>query len=124
MRLLSAGKRMSERARISSRRGQNSVEYLLMVTVVVGVVLVSGVAMKQFMPSLFGSISQMITGASSSMSGGGTDAGAGAVASSPGYMSPGAVGGDEASTVAAGNDGGTAANHTDGGSKTRKILPH
>jgi hypothetical protein len=35
------------------RRGQNTVEYLLMVSVVVGVVLVSGVAMKKYMPQLF-----------------------------------------------------------------------
>lgn len=39
-----------------SRRGQNTVEYLLMLTVVVGVVLVSGVALKRFMPSLFNKV--------------------------------------------------------------------
>jgi Flp pilus assembly pilin Flp len=53
------------RKRLSSRRGQNTVEYLLMLTVVVGVVLVSGAMLKKFMPSLFNNIQQMITGAAS-----------------------------------------------------------
>lgn len=39
-----------------SRKGQNTVEYLLMLTVVVGVVLVSGVALKRFMPNLFNNV--------------------------------------------------------------------
>lgn len=51
------------RARCSSRRGQNTVEYLLMLTVVVGVVLVAGVALKKFMPGFFNSIAQKISGA-------------------------------------------------------------
>ena len=51
--------------RLSSRRGQNTVEYLLMLTVVVGVVLVSGAMLKKFMPSLFNNIQTMITGAAS-----------------------------------------------------------
>lgn len=51
------------RSRLSNRRGQNTVEYLLMLTVVVGVVLVAGVALKKFMPCLFNNIQQMITGA-------------------------------------------------------------
>ena len=49
--------------RTASRRGQNTVEYLLMLTVVVGVVLVAGVALKKFMPTLFNNIQQMIMGA-------------------------------------------------------------
>ena len=57
--------------RVESRRGQNTVEYLLMLTVVVGVVLVAGMALKKFMPSLFGSISTMISGAASSLGAGG-----------------------------------------------------
>ena len=57
--------------RLSSRRGQNTVEYLLMLTVVVGVVLVAGVALKKFMPSLFQQIQQMISGAAGQMGSGG-----------------------------------------------------
>ncbi len=48
---------------IKDRRGQNTVEYLLMLTVVVGVVLVAGVAMKKFMPGMFAQIQQLIMGA-------------------------------------------------------------
>lgn len=59
------------RRRLSSRRGQNTVEYLLMLTVVVGVVLVAGVALKKFMPTLFNSIQQMIMGAAGQMGSGG-----------------------------------------------------
>lgn len=43
-----------------SRRGQNTVEYLLMLTVVVGVVLVSGGMLKKFMPNVIGQITQTI----------------------------------------------------------------
>ena len=50
-----------------NRKGQNTVEYLLMLTVVVGVVLVAGVALKRFMPGLFASIQQMISGAATSL---------------------------------------------------------
>ena len=59
------GKWTGVRGRLSGRRGQNTVEYLLMLTVVVGVVLVSGAMLKKFMPSLFNNIQQMITGAAS-----------------------------------------------------------
>ncbi|MBI4056687.1 MAG: hypothetical protein HY399_03970 [Elusimicrobia bacterium] len=38
-----------------------------MLTVVVGVVLVAGMALKKFMPGLFGQIQGMITGAASSL---------------------------------------------------------
>ena len=54
---------MEIRKRLSSRRGQNTVEYLLMMTVIVGVVLVAGVALKKFMPTLFTQIEGMITNA-------------------------------------------------------------
>ncbi len=67
MKLSRLGKWMGLRARLSSRRGQNTVEYLLMLTVVVGVVLVSGAMLKKFMPTLFNNIQQMITGAAGSM---------------------------------------------------------
>ena len=60
MKLSRTGKRLG-------RRGQNTVEYLLMLTVVVGVVLVSGAMLKKFMPTLFNNIQQMITGAAGSM---------------------------------------------------------
>ncbi len=50
-----------------SRKGQNTVEYLLMLTVVVGVVLVAGVALKRFMPGLFSQIQSMISGAAGSL---------------------------------------------------------
>ena len=56
---------------MKSRKGQNTVEYLLMLTVVVGVVLAAGFALKKFMPQLFQSIQGMISGAASSMGGGG-----------------------------------------------------
>lgn len=41
-----------------------------MVTVIVGAVLIVGVAIKRFLPNLFDQISQMITGAASSLGGG------------------------------------------------------
>ena len=59
------------RPRAVGRRGQNTVEYLLMLTVVVGVVLVSGAMLKKFMPTLFNNIQQMITGAAGQMGSGG-----------------------------------------------------
>lgn len=57
-----------------SRKGQNTVEYLLMLAVVVGVVLIAGVALKKYMPTLFSSIQGMINGAASTLgaSGGNT----------------------------------------------------
>ena len=48
---------------LKSEKGQNTVEYLLMLTVVVGVVLAAGVLLKKFMPTLFGQIQGMISGA-------------------------------------------------------------
>lgn len=59
------------KTKLSNKRGQNTVEYLLMLTVVVGVVLVAGAMLKKFMPTLFNNIQQMITGAASSMGQGG-----------------------------------------------------
>lgn len=43
-----------------SRRGQNTVEYLLMLTVVVGVVLISGGMLKKFMPNVITDITNKI----------------------------------------------------------------
>ncbi len=48
---------------LRSKRGQNTVEYLLMLTVVVGVVLIAGMALKKYMPSLFAQIQNLIGGA-------------------------------------------------------------
>jgi hypothetical protein len=50
-----------------SRRGQNTVEYLLMLTVVVGVVLVSGGMLKKYMPSLLTDITNKIAHVADSM---------------------------------------------------------
>lgn len=49
------------------RAGQNTVEYLLMLAVVVGVVLVAGVALKRYMPSLFDQVSAKITQAADNL---------------------------------------------------------
>jgi Flp pilus assembly pilin Flp len=60
-------KALQLRSLLRSRKGQNTVEYLLMLTVVVGVVLVAGVALKKFMPGLFQQIQGMISGAASNL---------------------------------------------------------
>ena len=65
MKLSRVGERLQRT--LSSRKGQNTVEYLLMLTVVVGVVLVAGVALKRFMPGLFSQIQSMISGAAGSL---------------------------------------------------------
>jgi len=52
---------------LRSKRGQNTVEYLLMLTVVVGVVLAAGFALKKYMPGLFQQIQGMISGAASNL---------------------------------------------------------
>ena len=57
--------------RLKDQKGQNTVEYLLMLTVVVGVVLVAGMALKKFMPTLFAQIQGMISGAAGTMGSGG-----------------------------------------------------
>jgi len=53
--------------RVKSKKGQNTVEYLLMLTVVVGVVLAAGIALKRFMPGLFSQIQGMISGAANDL---------------------------------------------------------
>jgi len=50
-----------------NRKGQNTVEYLLMLSVVVGVVLIAGMAIKKFMPGLFSQIQGMISGAAGTL---------------------------------------------------------
>ena len=56
---------------LQNRKGQNTVEYLLMLTVVVGLVLVAGVALKKYMPTLFNQIAGMISGAAGNLGSGG-----------------------------------------------------
>jgi hypothetical protein len=124
------------------RRGQNTVEYMMMLSVVVGVVLIGGAALKQFMPTLFGNIEQMITGAATSSddggSGGGLLGGGIGVAGANGSASGGGVnktlsgsssgGGliasaDTASqSVSSVADGGTSA-HNDGHPNTKGVAP-
>ncbi len=45
------------------RKGQNTVEYLLMLTVVVAVVLAAGWGLKQYMPNILSTVEGLITGA-------------------------------------------------------------
>ena len=40
------------------RAGQNTVEYLLILAVIVGVVLITGTALKKYMPRLFDQVSR------------------------------------------------------------------
>ena len=49
------------------RGGQNTVEYMLMLTVVVGVVLIAGASIKKFIPQLFAQVQNMIMGAATQM---------------------------------------------------------
>ncbi|MBU2530201.1 MAG: class III signal peptide-containing protein [Elusimicrobia bacterium] len=55
---------------LRNRKGQNTVEYLLMLAVVVGVVLIAGIALKSYMPTLFDDIQRMISGAAGSLGAG------------------------------------------------------
>jgi Flp pilus assembly pilin Flp len=52
---------------LKDEKGQNTVEYLLMLTVVVGVVLAAGAALKKFMPDLFEQIQGMISSAAGNL---------------------------------------------------------
>lgn len=62
-----AGRKFAELRK--DRRGQNTVEYGLMLLLVVGVAVAAGGLMKKFMPQLFGQIQGMITGAAGKMGG-------------------------------------------------------
>jgi Flp pilus assembly pilin Flp len=44
----------------SKRAGQNTVEYLLILAVIVGVVLVTGMGLKKYMPTLFGQVTHQM----------------------------------------------------------------
>ncbi len=59
------------RAWMKSRKGQNTVEYLMMLGVIVGIVLVVGVAIKNYLPGLFEQIKGKISGAVNATSSGG-----------------------------------------------------
>jgi Flp pilus assembly pilin Flp len=43
------------------RAGQNTIEYLLMLAVIVGVVLIAGIALKKYMPNLVTQITDKIS---------------------------------------------------------------
>ena len=46
--------------RLADRKGQNTVEYMMMLAMVVGVALITGAAVKKFMPGLFNDIAEKI----------------------------------------------------------------
>lgn len=52
------------------RKGQNTVEYMLMLAVVVGVVLIAGVFIKRYIPTLWEQIQGLISGAAGSLGSG------------------------------------------------------
>ena len=56
--------------RMRSRRGQNTVEYLLMLTVIVGVILVIGKMFKPQISTIFANIMNMISGAANTVGSG------------------------------------------------------
>ncbi len=58
------------RSLFKMRKAQNTVEYLLMLAVVVGVVLIVGMLIKKYMPTLFAQIQNMISGAAGSLGAG------------------------------------------------------
>ena len=57
------------------RKAQNTVEYLLMLAVVVGVVLVVGLAIKRYLPGLFSQIQGLMGGAANTLADGGGNPG-------------------------------------------------
>ena len=54
-------------ANFKLRKGQNTVEYLLMLAVITGVVLIAGVALKNYIPKLFAQIQGMIGNAAQTL---------------------------------------------------------
>lgn len=116
------------RQRSLGRRGQNTVEYLMMVSVVVGVVLIGGAALKRFMPSLFGGVQDMIAGAASGDESSGDSSGAGGMGSSKSGSSnkPGAASssGDDGSVASAGADGATSTDDPGHGHAKGATHPH
>ncbi len=47
---------------IKNKKGQNTVEYLFMLGIIVGVVVLVGAAIKKFMPEVFDKIKEKILG--------------------------------------------------------------
>lgn len=47
---------------LTRKEGQNTVEYVLMLVVVVGIALAAGAAIKQFMPEVYENVKQKILG--------------------------------------------------------------
>lgn len=60
------------RARVKGTRGQNTVEYLLMLGAIVGFVLIIGGLIKKQMPGIWNQIAGMISGAASNLGQGGS----------------------------------------------------
>ncbi len=54
-------------ARVREKKGQNTVEYLLLLSVIVAGALIVGVAIKKYLPNLFNQISQSISGAAGNL---------------------------------------------------------
>ncbi|MCQ2410485.1 MAG: hypothetical protein MJ053_03000 [Elusimicrobiaceae bacterium] len=52
---------------LKQKEGQNTIEYVLMLVVVVGVAGLAGVLIKKFMPDLFDQVKAKITGGMSEM---------------------------------------------------------
>ena len=52
---------------VGNKRGQNTIEYLFMLGIIVAVVGLVGVAIKKFMPDLFQTIQDKIMGQASSL---------------------------------------------------------
>lgn len=50
---------------IKNNKGQNTIEYMLMLLVIIGVVLAVGALIKNYMPDLFGQIKDKISGGAS-----------------------------------------------------------
>jgi len=52
--------------RVSSRRGQNTVEYLLMLSVIAVVAVIAGNYLKGYMPQLLSKVTDQISGSTAS----------------------------------------------------------
>jgi hypothetical protein len=57
------------KAKLQSRKGQNTVEYLLMLSVIVGIVLIVAAALKGWFPKIIGMIQGLISGAAEEVAG-------------------------------------------------------
>ena len=59
------------KSKLEEKKGQNTVEYLLMLSVIVGVVLVVGLGLKKWFPDIVGKIQGLIGNAAGEMAEGG-----------------------------------------------------